>query len=268
MATLAVEDTRSIYYEHYRGAGAVPVVLIHGWGMSARVWDYVIPDLLEAGHDVVVFDDRGCGRSDKDFEDVSVDAIGSDVVALVDHLGFSAVVVNGWSHGGGVATDAGIKLGDRLAGLVLTGGATPRFTQSPDWPHGNTTEGLEELLTALRDDRITFFEGLVQSVCHVDVGKPVLDWMWRIFTETAPSADESLRDLGRIDQRSDLAKLEAPTLILAGRHDGFVSIEQAREQANLFPKTEIVEFDTGHAPFIEARPAYRSALLAFLGRIG
>jgi non-heme chloroperoxidase len=268
MGRLAVEGTREIYYEHYRGRGAVPVVLVHGWGMSCRVWDYVIPDLQDAGHDVVVFDDRACGLSDRDFEDVSVDALGSDVVALVDHLGFDRVVLNGWSHGGGVVTDAGVKLGDRLAGLVLTGGATPRFVQADDWPYGNTTEGLEELLAALRDDRISFFDGLSQGVCHVAVGKPVIDWMWKVFTETGPQADESLRDLGRIDQRGILDQLQAPTLILAGRHDTFVSIDHAREQTKLFPKAEIVEFETGHAPFIEARDEYRSALTEFLGRLG
>ena len=40
-----------------------PVVLVHGWGMSCRVWDTVLPVLLDAGHEVVSLDHRGCGAS-------------------------------------------------------------------------------------------------------------------------------------------------------------------------------------------------------------
>src|SRR3546814_19705195 len=100
MARLAVEGTREIHYDHHKGGDGTPVVLVHGWGMNGRVWDYVLPYLLQAGHDVVVADQRACGRSDRDFTDVGIEALGSDVVALVEHLGLAKVVLNGWSLGG------------------------------------------------------------------------------------------------------------------------------------------------------------------------
>ena len=71
MALLEVEPGQNIYYEHYRGSGT-PVVLVHGWGMTVRCWDLTLPALLDAGNEVVAFDERCCGHSDKDFSDASI----------------------------------------------------------------------------------------------------------------------------------------------------------------------------------------------------
>lgn len=266
MARLAVEHGREIYYEHHEGGDGVPVLFVHGWGMSARVWDGVVPWVRRAGHDVVALDDRCVGSSDKDFKDVSVDAIGGDVVRLVDHLGLDGVVLNGWSHGGAVVVSAAARLGSRLRGLVLTGGATPRFVQGDGWPHGNTAEGLEEILGALEDDRAVFLRGLSDSVCQVDVGEPTVTWMWDIFMQASPAADESLRDLGATDQRDILPTLDVPALLCAGHHDAFVPIDAAREQAKMLPNAKLVEFEqSGHATFLEERQRYRETLTKFLG---
>ena len=88
MARIAVERERSIYYEQYEGRG-LPVILIHGWGMSCRVWDTTLVSLREAGHAVLTFDQRDCGQSDKDFEENSIEVSAGDVVKLAKHLGLS-----------------------------------------------------------------------------------------------------------------------------------------------------------------------------------
>ena len=105
MARLAVDGTKSIYFEDLGGAGRA-LIMVHGWGMDNRCWDGVILPLLAAGHRVITMDHRGCGRSDHDFADVSIAANAADIVQLVDHLGLNDVVVNGWSLGGAVATHA------------------------------------------------------------------------------------------------------------------------------------------------------------------
>lgn len=268
MAYLAVEGDRSMYYERFEGAGR-PVVLVHGWGMGARIWDTVVPVLLANGNDVTVYDHRCCGRSEKDFDDVSIDALGSDVVRLVDHLDLSGVVINGWSLGGAVAVDAVAKLGRSAAGLVLTGGATPKYTQGDGWSHGGTMEGLEETLAMLRDGRPAFLHGLAQGVCASDPGSVVVEWMWQMFMETSPRADESLRDLGRVDQRDIVTKLDVPALVMRGDKDAIVDPAIGSEAARLLPQGRLVAFgDSGHAPFLEEHARYCRELLDFVGSLG
>jgi pimeloyl-[acyl-carrier protein] methyl ester esterase len=257
-------DGRRLYYEHYAGT-ARAVVLVHGWGMSVRCWDLVVPALLDAGHEVVTFDHRGCGQSDKDFDDVSIGAVGSDVVRLADHLGLDGFVLNGWSLGGAVAVDAAAKLGGRLAGLVLTAGATPKYLQGEGWPHGGTPDVFEQTLAALRDTRPTFLHMLSEGVCHADVGGPTIEWMWQIFLQTSPRADATLRNLGDIDQRDVLPTLSIPTLLVHGVHDAIVPFDIGVEASKMLPNSRFVEFESsGHAAFLEEPQKYRQVLLEFV----
>jgi len=82
-----------------------PVVLLHGFPDSGRLWRHQVPALVEAGFQVIVPDQRGYGRSDKPPE---VDAYGllqisADVVAVLDHLGIERAHVVGHDWGSPVA---------------------------------------------------------------------------------------------------------------------------------------------------------------------
>lgn len=266
MAHLDVEGTRRIYFEHHHGSGR-PVVLVHGWGATARCWDTVAPALRAEGHEVVLVDLRCCGRSDNDFDDVSIAALGADVARLCAHLGLDHPVVNGWSLGGAVAVDAVARLGSAAGGLVLTGGASPRYTSAPDWPHGGTPDDVEGVLAGAAVDRATTFRGVASAVCAVPVGSDVLDWLWAMFMEMGPRGDDSLRDLATIDQRELLGRIEVPVLVLHGRHDGFVSFDGAEAAVPLCRDARLVAFaDSGHAPFLEERERYLAELTGFLKR--
>lgn len=264
MAYLDVEGSRRIYFEHHPGSGT-PVVLVPGWGANARCWDTVAPALKAAGHEVVLLDQRCCGRSDNDFADVSIAALGADVVRLCEHLQLDHPVVNGWSLGGAVATDAVARLGSAAGGLVLTGGASPRYTAAPDWPHGGTVDDVEGVLAAAAADRASTFRGVAAAVCAVPVGDDVVNWIWGMFMEMGPLGDESLRDLASIDQRALFDSITVPALVMHGRQDAFVPFSGAEAAAGLLRDAKLVAFaDSGHAPFLEERERYLGELLGFL----
>lgn len=268
MAQLEVETGRNIYYEHYRGE-ATPVLLVHGWGMSARCWDLTLPALLEAGHEVLAFDHRCCGHSDKDFDDVSTVAIASDVGRLIEETGLDRPVLVGWSFGAAVVAEAAGQLGSRIRGIVLIGAPTPKYIQGDGWDHGGTPDVLEQTLTALRDTRPEFLHGLAEGVCHADVGPNTIEWMWQTFMQTSPRADASLRDLGNFDHRELLKTIEVPALLAAGPHDAVVDPAISAAAAKLLPHAREVDFaDSGHAPFLEEREKFNRELLGFLQDVG
>ena len=267
MGYLTREDNKQVYYESH-GSGDSAIVLIHGWGMSGRTWDHVTPALVAAGHRVVLIDHRGCGQSDKDFADLSIKAIAGDVVALVHSLGLSSVVLNGWSLGGAVAVEAATQLGDTCAALVLTGGATPVYTQKPDFPHGGTEEDMAGTLAALAADRVNFLEGLSKVVCVKEVSPNIEHWFWQIFLQASPLAGASLGELATLDQREQLAALELPILSFVGSEDGFVAPPICRWVGDHCKNATVVEFEgVGHAPFIEAQQDYFDALVDFVTRL-
>ncbi|MEI7626281.1 MAG: alpha/beta hydrolase [Actinomycetota bacterium] len=263
MSYLEVQAGKSIYYEHYEG-DASPVVLVHGWGMSARIWDLTLPILLEAGHEVVAYDHRCCGRSDKDFSEATTKANADDLLKLIKATGVKKPVVVGWSFGAAIVAEAAGTLGDQIAGIVLVGPPTPRYTQTEGYPHGGTAEIMQQTIAALRDTRPEFLHGLTQGVCHTDPGASTLEWMWQMFMETSPRADDGLRDLGVIDHRELLTTITVPALICKGTHDAVVDPAIADVCADLLPNSRLIEFaESGHAPFLEERELFNSELLAF-----
>lgn len=264
MAKLPVDGTKSIYYEDL-GEGDKAILLIHGWGMSGRVWDGVIIPLLDAGLRVITMDHRGCGRSDHDFADLGIDAIASDVVALVDALSLSRVIVNGWSLGGAVATKAAHLLGDRCEGLVLTAGASPIYTQKPDLPLGGNAEDVMGIVETMNADRVTFLSGLASAVCAKPISDALLKWMGDCFIDSAARASATLGQLAHLDQRPIMAELNIPILSYICGQDGFVAPEISRWVAENHPRASGVELpDSGHAPFIEERDTYLQTLTDFI----
>lgn len=265
MAHLTVAGDGRIYYEHYAG-GAATVVLSHGWGMGCRVWDNTSARLQDAGYGVVVYDHRCCGASDKDFADVSVAALGSDLAGLCEHLQLERPVLNGWSLGGAVVVDAAIRLGANVGGLVLTGAATPRYTQAEGFPHGGQAADVAATVAALRADRVNFLRTLYfDGVFARDPGEAVKDWCWRIALQASPGADASLADLAQLDQRRDMALLTCPALVTVGAQDGVVAPDISRAAAKCMANSQLVEFaGCGHGVFLEDPEGYHQALLNFL----
>lgn len=263
MAYLQRENGHRIYYED-SGSGDRAVVLVHGWGMGLRLWDYTVPTLLDAGFRVVCLDHRGCGQSDKDFQDMGINAIASDVVDLAQELGLDKVVLNGWSLGGAVVVEAAAALGSHCKGLALTCGATPAYLQKPDYPHGGTDEALAGTLEAMAADRVNFLRTLSEGVCASEVSEATVQWMWQIFMDASPQAAQALGELGPLDQRTTLSALDLPILSFVGTQDAVVDPAVCRSVADYNANTRLVEFEgAGHAPFIEATERYNNEFVNF-----
>jgi pimeloyl-[acyl-carrier protein] methyl ester esterase len=178
------------------------------------------------------------------------------------------VVLNGWSLGGAVAAEAARRLGDKAAGLVLTCGASPRFTKTADFPYGGDDEGLAATAAALAGDRAAFFKGLAQGVCAREVSQETVDWMWSAFIDSGPGVIRSLLDLGNIDQRVLLAELAVPVLSIIGSADAILDPQVGMQAAKCARNGTIVMFDgCGHAPFIEDAPRYIATLRDFVAHI-
>jgi pimeloyl-ACP methyl ester carboxylesterase len=97
-----------------------PVVLLHGFPDSGRLWRHQVPALAEAGFQVIVPDMRGYGQSDKpaDVDDYTMDLLVGDVLALIDAAGADRAHVVGHDWGAGVAWAAALVAAERVDHLV------------------------------------------------------------------------------------------------------------------------------------------------------
>lgn len=265
MATIT-RDGKSVHYSMHTGDGPA-VVLVHGWGTSSWAWDPVVSRLVADGRSVVTIDLRGHGSSDGDFSDMTIAALGGDVAAIVQALSLERVVLNGWSMGGAVVIDAAVRLGSsRLAGVVLTGGTTPRFTSSSNWPYGLPPEDVDAMVESASTARQATLRGVLDSLCAVELDTRTRDLLWSSMLDSAPSTTETLRDLRDVDQRDALRGLVAPALLMAGAQDGFVDLDAVEASMDLFGTTPrlVVHPKSGHAPFLEEPELYLAELSGFL----
>ena len=86
------------------GAGR-PVVLVHGWPDTKRLWSKQVPALVGAGFQVITYDQRGYGASDKpaEIEAYSLPFLAIDATNILDHLGIERAHVVGHDWGAAVA---------------------------------------------------------------------------------------------------------------------------------------------------------------------
>lgn len=97
-----------------------PVLLLHGFPDSGRLWRHQVPVLAGAGFQVIVPDQRGYGTSDKpaDVESYAIPYLVGDVVAVLDDLGLERAHVVGHDWGAVNAWATGSLVGDRVDHLV------------------------------------------------------------------------------------------------------------------------------------------------------
>lgn len=115
--------------------GDGPVILaVPGLGDLRQTYRHVVPQLLEAGITVVTLDLRGHGESDSSFSEFDDEALASDIVALIDHLDRS-VIIMGNSMASGAAVIASAERPSAIDGLVLVG----PFVRNRAMPFGMAT---------------------------------------------------------------------------------------------------------------------------------
>ena len=106
----------NIYYEIH-GEGE-PLVLIMGYGGNSGQWFRQIPGLTKE-YRVIVFDNRGTGRSDKPDISYTMETMAGDVAGLLDAIDIPAAHVYGVSMGGMIAQHVALNYPEKVKGLVL-----------------------------------------------------------------------------------------------------------------------------------------------------
>ena len=100
-----------------------PVLLICGTGQPADLWFAQVTDLAAAGHTVITFDNRGCGRSEAPPAPYLVADMAADTAGLIEHLGLGPCDVIGYSLGGYIAQQLAVTRAELVRRLVLLAGA-------------------------------------------------------------------------------------------------------------------------------------------------
>ncbi|MFD3402070.1 alpha/beta fold hydrolase [Kribbella sp. NPDC058693] len=114
-----------------RGEGGVPLLLVHGFPCTSRIWSHNLIPLAEAGFDVVAPDLRGYGDSDfapDGFYDFN--AFNTDLTGLFDVLGWERAVVAGHDLGAMISIDLANRHPERVDRLVILDDSMPDLPEA------------------------------------------------------------------------------------------------------------------------------------------
>lgn len=247
-----------------QSSGSGPdLVLIHGWGLHAGVWDTFAP-LLEPYFRVLRVDLPGHGSSGWSAEATLDDMAGAVLAAAP-----AAAAWLGWSLGGLVAMRAALLAPARVRALLLLA-SSPCFVRRPDWQCALLPALLDAFATELEQDYLrTLNRFLALQVRGSDNGAAVLRLLRTQLLakgEPSPAALRAgLEILRTTDLREGIGALACPALVMAGERDTLVPVTAARATAGRMPDAGVeIVAGAGHAPFI-ARPRVVAGLIhAFL----
>lgn len=244
-----------------KGSGAVPVVLLHGFGGGIDDWYDIQPDLAR-DRLALAYDLPGHGRSLDHPAGGNAGAMAKAVLADLDLRGIARAHVVGFSMGGAVACLMAMRAGERVASLTLLapGGFGPEIN-GPLLARFATPAGADELRAAMNDMAAPGYAFETRYVAALAALRQVEGQPARL----AAIADMIARDSrqGEIP-RDALARLAMPVTVVWGTEDPVLPYSQS---ANLPSGFHFVSIPgAGHMLPVEARKAVIAAIRKTIGR--
>jgi pimeloyl-ACP methyl ester carboxylesterase len=244
--------------------GGPLVVLAHCWTGSRTMWAPVAHRLLDAGCQVVLYDQRGHGESTTGDDGYTIERLGADLAAVLDAVDAHDVVVAGHSMGGmTIQALAGAHpevVADRVKAIVLVATAAGGLSQRSDALAARLvgSPGLERAM------RTAAGHALVRGSVGRNVRRNHLTITRDLFVACPPDARSGfLRAMQAMDLREGIAGIGVPTTVVVGTRDRLTTPALADVLVETIPEARLVTLpDRGHQLPLEAPDEVAAEILA------
>ena len=214
-----------IYYEE-QGQGP-PLLLIHGGALSGESWQPYLAAFAQR-YRVITPDSRGHGRTANPGGAMSYRLMADDMAALIAALGLTKPRICGYSDGGQVTLELGMRYPDLPQALIVGGAYTELNEASRVWVEsilGDPRSPDVDTERFVRDNAEWAAE--LQATHGADNWKTLLKQIKPLWNATLNYTAE------------DFARVVAPTLVILGDRDGLVSVEEVVQMYRLLPNAEL-----------------------------
>jgi pimeloyl-ACP methyl ester carboxylesterase len=250
------------------GESKPPLLFIHGLGGVWQNWLLTIPAFMET-HRCITFDLPGFGQSEMPERELSIHEFARTADRVCAHLGIDCPVVIGNSMGGFVGAELAISFPTRVDKLVLVSAAglsTEYVMREPVLALARAWAGLTTRAGAQADSvvkRPRLRRVALQAVARYPERLSIPLTTELVRGAGSPGFNAAFRELLTYSFRDRLERIEVPVLIVWGRNDMLVPVEDAHTFEHLIGENAhaVIFEDTGHLSMIE-RPSRFNALLA------
>jgi pimeloyl-ACP methyl ester carboxylesterase len=251
------------------GAG-FPLIKAANWlshlefDWQSPIWRHLFR-ALAADHQLIRYDERGTGLSDREVEHMSFEDWVSDLEIVVDATGLDRFALLGISQGGPVAVAYAVRHPERVSHLILYGSFArfPRRSLAEE-------QALLVLMHAGWGRETAEYRQVFTSMFIPEATAEQMRWFNELERRSASpeTAARILTEIWSIDVREMAACITVPTLILHCHDDQAVPFSGGRELAALVPGARFVPLEGSNHYFLEhdsAREVFLRELNAFLG---
>lgn len=246
-------------YTEHGEPGAEPIICLHGYSDSSFSYSRIAPLLADQGFHVYSLDQRGHGDSERPQDGYGMGDFAADAVAFMDLMGIARATVIGHSMGSLVGRLVAERYPERVAKLVLIGTFGDKGTAGAR----ELLEAVSVLSDPVREDFVRDFQS---STIHTPVPE---DFYERVVAESMKLPARvwvaALEGFFATDDRADLGRIAAPTLLLWGEEDAFVPLADQDQMLDAIPDARLIAYpETGHDPHWECPELVADDLNAFL----
>lgn len=245
-------------YVETSGPEHAPVIMLsNSLGTTLEMWEPQMKAFAR-DHRVVRYDRRGHGRSGVTKGPYTMEMLGRDALAIMDALELSKVNWCGLSLGGMVGQWLGANAPERIERLVLAN-THCHYPAKDFWNDRIKTVGEKGLAAIVGANMERWFTrdfrerdpGAVARMAEIFVATPVEGYL---------ACCAAIRDM---DHRDLLARIAAPTLVVAGRRDNATPVEAAEYIRARIPGAALTLLDAAHISNIEQASDFTAEVLGF-----
>ena len=241
--------------------GAPVLLLSNSLGTDLGMWDAQMPAFTKHFR-VLRYDTRGHGQSQVSEGFYSIEQLGRDVLALLDHLNIRQASFCGLSMGGLIGQWLGINAGARLHKLVLCNTAA-KIANDEVWNSriDSVLQGGQQAMRDLRDASIARWFTPEFAAAQPAQANRITAMLAATSAQGYAANCAAVRDA---DFRQQLAAIKLPTLIVCGTADPVTTPADGRFLQQHIAGAQLLELHAAHLSNVEAGAAFTRAVVDFL----
>jgi pimeloyl-ACP methyl ester carboxylesterase len=255
-------NNANIYYELH-GAG-MPVLLTAGMSSDSKSWQFILNSLSEH-YRVILFDNRGCGRTSQNGS-FTLKTIAADACALLDHLHIDKAHLIGHSMGGMIAQELAVAWPERIDKLVLassspvlSGNARAILHElSEKWEAGFDMDKWFAIMF-----RWLFTAKSLENKKFMDAA--IIFALSYPYPQTLQGFKGQVEAISSFDLRSETGRIGHDTLIICGDEDILIPPHESRQLLGIKGKTTFAVIEgAAHSIHAEKPQEFAGRVMAFL----
>lgn len=225
--------------------------------LDSPIWRHWIEG-LSRNRQLIRYDERGNGMSDRDTDDLSFEAMVTDLETVVDTLELERFPLFGISQGCAVSVEYAVRHPERVSCLILYGGFVKGWRKNNDPVEIAQREALTTLMATGWGKDNPAFRQVFTSRFVPGASVEQMDWFNELqrMTVSPENAVRFHETFGDIDVSHRLSQVTQPTLYLHARNDGETPLEVGRVFATGIPGAKFVTLDSENHILLDDEPAF------------